>query len=193
MALLFFALSLMSKPMLVTLPFVLLLLDFWPLAKMQDLKLKIQNLKPLAIEKIPFFLLAVASCIVTFIAQKQGGAMVLMAGMPLEARIENALVSYGRYLGKLFWPENLAVVYPVADHWAMSVVVGVIALLVSLSAMSIIARRSHPYLVTGWFWFVGTLSQSSAWWRWANNPWPIVTPIFPQSVCSSSLLGAWRQ
>ncbi|MEJ0089548.1 MAG: tetratricopeptide repeat protein [Limisphaerales bacterium] len=158
LALLFFTLSLMSKPMLVTLPFVLLLLDFWPLARIQNSEFKIQNLKRLTVEKIPFFLLTAASCAVTFIAQKNGGAMVLMAGMPLNARIENALVSYDRYLEKLFWPENLAVVYPVVEHWPAQIAIIASAMLAGLSAVSIAVRRSHPYLMTGWFWFLGTLT-----------------------------------
>ncbi len=76
---------------------------------------------------------------------------------PFAARVENALVSYGRYLGKLFWPENLAVVYPVVDHWPMHVVLSVTTLLLAVSIAAIVLRRSHPYLPTGWFWFIGTL------------------------------------
>jgi len=157
LALVFFAFSLMSKPMLVTLPFVLLLLDWWPLQRMQNVKCKIQNFRMLLLEKIPFFALAAVSCTVTYIAQKNGGAMVLMAGQPFPARVENALVTYGRYLGKLFWPENLAVVYPVADHWPSLVVLLATALLLAVSLASISLHRSHPYLLTGWFWFLGTL------------------------------------
>jgi Flp pilus assembly protein TadD len=156
LALVFFAFSLMSKPMLVTLPFLLLLLDYWPLRRVAGDKWQVTCGK-LVIEKIPFFVLSAASCAVTYLAQKQGGAMVLMAGQPFPARVENALVSYGRYLGKLFWPENLAVVYPVVDHWRLQVVLLVTALLLAVSATAIILRRLHPYLMTGWFWFLGTL------------------------------------
>jgi tetratricopeptide (TPR) repeat protein len=157
LALACYAFSLMSKPMLVTLPFVLLLLDYWPLKRIADCELRIANFKRLVVEKIPFFVLAVGSCIITYIAQKHGGAMVLMAGQPFPARVENALVSYVRYLGKLFWPDHLAVVYPVVDHWPMQVVLLATALLLAVSAAAIILRRSHPYLPTGWFWFLGTL------------------------------------
>jgi tetratricopeptide (TPR) repeat protein len=94
----------------------------------------------------------------TFVAQKHGGAMVLMAGIPFGARCENALVSYCRYLGKLFWPENLAVIYPVADHWPGYVMFLAAALLLGVSVISIVMRRSHPYLVTGWYWFLGMLA-----------------------------------
>jgi tetratricopeptide (TPR) repeat protein len=157
LALVCFAFSLMSKPMLVTLPFLMLLLDWWPLGRIQNSKFKIQNCKWLVLEKIPFFALAAASCAVTYLAQKHGGAMVLMAGQPFPARVENALVSYVRYLGKLFWPDHLAVVYPVVDHWPMQEVVLAIALLAAVSAAVIAMRRSHSYLLTGWFWFLGTL------------------------------------
>jgi tetratricopeptide (TPR) repeat protein len=157
LSLLFFVFSLMSKPMLVTLPFVLLLLDWWPLQRIRNAECGMQNFKLLFLEKIPFFVLAAASCAVTYLAQKHGGAMVLMAGQPFPARVENALVSYCRYLGKLFWPDHLAVVYPVVDHWTTLVVALAVALLLAVSAAALILRRSHPYLLTGWFWFLGTL------------------------------------
>ena len=157
LALVFFAFSLMSKPMLVTLPFVLLLLDWWPLQRIQKPEVGRRNLNWLMAEKIPFLILAAGSCVITYLAQKHGGAMVLMAGQPISARVENAVVSYGRYLGKLLWPENLAVVYPVADHWPLQVLVIATALLLAVSAAALATRRSHPYLVTGWFWFLGTL------------------------------------
>ncbi len=153
LALIFFACSLMSKPMLVTLPFLLLLLDYWPLNRF-----KREPLKNLLVEKIPFFLLAAASCTVTFIAQKRGGAMDLLAAMPLSARCENAIVSYGRYLLHFFWPEKLSVFYPVVDHWPIKIVLACAALLAGITAAVIVARRTHPYLLTGWLWFLGTLT-----------------------------------
>ena len=157
LALVFFAFSLMSKPMLVTLPFVLLLLDWWPLQRIPNSEFRIPNLKRLLVEKIPFFILAAGSCVITYLAQKHGGAMVLMANQPFAARLENAVVSYGRYLGKFFWPENLAVVYPVVDHWPAFTVLAVAFLLLSVSAAVFLTRRTQPYLMTGWFWFLGTL------------------------------------
>jgi Flp pilus assembly protein TadD len=152
LALLFFALGLMSKPMLVTLPMVLLLLDHWPLARWQN-----GNIRKLVVEKIPFLLLAVASCAVTFVAQKQGEAMSLMAGVTVPARLANALVSYCRYLEKLVWPANLSVIYPVVNSWPASEVVGSCLLLLCVSVIAIVLWRSAPYLATGWFWFLGTL------------------------------------
>src|SRR5262249_55626801 len=92
-----------------------------------------------------------------YVAQKRGGAMTLMAGSPFLVRIENVPVSYCRYLGKLLWPENLAAIYPVVDSWPMHVVLGTVALLLAVTAGTVIAHRSHPYLFTGWFWFLGTL------------------------------------
>jgi tetratricopeptide (TPR) repeat protein len=158
LALLFFACSLMSKPMLVTLPFLLLLLDYWPLARIRNSESRIQNFKKCVMEKIPFFLLAAASCAVTFIAQKRGGAMDLLAAMPLSARCENAVVSYCRYLLHFFWPEKLSVFYPVVDHWPIKIVLACAALLAGITAAVIVARRTCPYLLTGWLWFLGTLT-----------------------------------
>ncbi|MDD5141428.1 MAG: tetratricopeptide repeat protein [Verrucomicrobiales bacterium] len=152
LVLVFFALSLMSKPMLVTLPFFLLLLDYWPLNRFRH-----ESAWKLVREKVPLFFLAAASCVVTYVVQKHGGAMELMAEMPFTARLENVPVSFCRYLGKLFWPENLTVIYPVVDHWPMTGVLLAAALLLGVSAASIAARRSHPYLAVGWFWFLGTL------------------------------------
>jgi tetratricopeptide (TPR) repeat protein len=156
LALVFFALSLMSKPMLVTLPFVLLLLDYWPLGRVTRDKWQVTGGK-LVMEQIPFFVLSAGSCVITFLAQRHGGAMVLMADQSLAARLENAVVSYGRYLGKLFWPENLAVLYPVVDHWPALTILAVTFLLLAVSAAALLMRRTQPYLMTGWFWYLGTL------------------------------------
>ena len=147
-----FTLGLMSKPMLVTLPFVLLLLDSWPLDRWTN-----KTAWSLVAEKGPFLVLAAASCVVTFVAQKRADAMVVMAGTPLAARLENALVAYCRYLGKFFWPENLSVIYPVVDSWPFQAVAGSILLLSGLSACAIALRRRCPWWVTGWFWFLGAL------------------------------------
>jgi protein O-mannosyl-transferase len=161
LALVLFALGLMSKPMVVTLPFVLLLLDYWPLGRMRGAEAGVRaggrTVVRLALEKWPFFLLSAVSCAVTFLVQRHGGAMVLMAGQPFEARLENALVSYCRYLGKFFWPENLSVVYPVVDHWAGSAVILSLALLLGVSVFAVAVRRRFPYGLTGWYWYVGTL------------------------------------
>ena len=128
--------------MLVTLPFVLLLLDYWPLKRIANCELRIANFKRLLLEKIPFFILAACSCIITYLAQKHGGAMVLMSNQNFAARLENAVVSYGRYLGKCFWPKNLVVLYPVVDHWPALTVLAMTLLLLAASTAAI---RPLPY------------------------------------------------
>jgi tetratricopeptide (TPR) repeat protein len=150
LSLTFFALGLMSKPMLVTLPCVLLLLDYWPLGR-----LRLATARGLVIEKLPFFLAAAAVSGVTFVVQKQGGAVA--SGWPFSERVANAAVSYCRYLGKLFWPADLDAFYPRVDHWPIAVVVAAGLLLMAISVAVIALRRGHPYAATGWLWFLGTL------------------------------------
>ncbi len=151
-ALFFFALGLMSKPMLVTLPFVLLLLDYWPLDR-----IRAKGCLYLAVEKAPFFVLSVAIAIVTIMAQKESGTVRTMANFPMTIRVENALVSYCRYLGKLFWPTNLPFFYPYPDHWPAVAVLGAALLLSGLFALAWMTRHNHPYVLVGWCWFVVTL------------------------------------
>ncbi len=153
LALVFFALGLMSKPMLVTLPFVLLLLDYWPLRRLGLVEKR--NWGRLIIEKIPFFALVVISSVVTFIVQKKGGAVSTSLG--LAARISNAVVSYVRYLGKLLVPTDLSVLYPYPDHWAGTVVAGCAILLLAISVAVFWFGRRRPYLMVGWLWYLGTL------------------------------------
>jgi Flp pilus assembly protein TadD len=159
LALLFFALGLMSKPMLVTWPFVMLLLDWWPLNRMRSAEcgVRILNLKPLLIEKIPFFALAAAASVVTFVAQRNGGAVVAMENLPLGARAGNAMISYCRYLGKTFWPTDLAVFYPHPGHWPLAEVLLAGLFLAGISALVFMQRRRQPFMLVGWLWFVGTL------------------------------------
>jgi Flp pilus assembly protein TadD len=149
LALFFFALGLMSKPMLVTLPFLMLLLDYWPLERF-----KVQSL---VWEKIPFFVLSMISCVVTFIAQQKGGAVVKLVGIPMTGRIENTFVSYARYLDKTLWPASLANPYPYPGHWEFSLVIYSVALVAGLSAIAVLFARRFPFFFTGWFWFAGTL------------------------------------
>ena len=156
LALIFFALGLMCKPMLVTLPFVLLLLDFWPLQRV-----KVQNpgfrVRGLVFEKTPFFLLSAASCVVTFFAQRNGEAVVSLAKVSLGYRLENAPVAIGRYLLKTIWPADLAVIYPMPDKIPALAIAAAGAALILVSAVAWRARRRSPYLLVGWFWFLGTL------------------------------------
>ena len=157
LSLLFFALGLMSKPMLVTLPFVLLLLDWWPLNRVSTGRFRMAGLKPLVCEKIPFFALSMTACVVTFIAQQKGGAVTAMAKFPLPARMENAAVSYLRYLVKAFWPEPLAIPYPHPGHWPAALVLVSTGLFVVLCMGAFWSARKFPFALTGWFWFAGML------------------------------------
>jgi protein O-mannosyl-transferase len=156
-ALAFFALGLMAKPMLVTLPFVMLLLDWWPLQRISNPGFQTSNLRRLIFEKTPFFLLTIISCVITFVVQQKGGAVAALAKISLAERIENAFVSYARYLGKTFWPHALASPYPHPGHWEMSLVIFSAALVIGLSAIAVLFARRFPFVFTGWFWFVGTL------------------------------------
>ena len=154
-----FILGILSKPMLVTVPFVLLLLDYWPLRRMTFQRSKRDlpgrpNIGRLIWEKVPFALVAGAWSIVTFVLQKGAGA-IDQHGILL--RIANAIVSYATYLWNTFWPQNLAVFYPypVAVSWGLITVSA--ALLVLISFLCIARRRSSPYLIVGWFWYLGML------------------------------------
>jgi protein O-mannosyl-transferase len=165
LTLLLFALGLLAKPMLVTLPFLLLLLDYWPLNRFSiaDCRLSIDISKnrkslKLLIEKIPFLVLAAVSSVITFLAQRSSGAMAGIDILPLKDRIANAFLSYARYTGKLFWPQNLAVFYPFdANSFAFWQVAMCVLLLIMIFILVIRFGRNRKYLPVGWFWFVGTL------------------------------------
>ncbi len=157
LSLFLFALGLMSKPMLVTLPFVLLLLDFWPLERLAKSGLEVPVMRRLVMEKLPFFALSAASCVVTFMVQQQSRAVRSLTDFSFGVRIENAFVSYARYLGKLFWPTDLVILYPHPGHWPLTLVILAALLVVGLSAAVLWRARTRPFLVTGWYWFLGTL------------------------------------
>jgi protein O-mannosyl-transferase len=155
LSLLLFALGLMSKPMLVTWPFVLLLLDIWPLRRFELTRAGLKTVFRLLVEKTPFFALSVGSSIVTFIVQRKGGAV--STSISFVARIENAVVAYARYLGDLFWPHDLAVLYPHPGAWPWPDILIAAAILIGITVAVLIFARSRPYLLVGWLWFVGTL------------------------------------
>jgi Tfp pilus assembly protein PilF len=198
LVLLFFVLGLMAKPMLVTLPFVLLLLDYWPLQRFQAIKLdhKVQAevfksvtsdkqknkskkkpvvnetlevkkpadpeykwslIYPLLWEKVPLFVLAILSSIVTYIAEQKGGAVESIEAIPLVVRIGNAFVSYITYIGKMIWSHNLAVLYPHPMGWIPWQVLGSVLLLIAITVAVFRMARRSPYLATGWLWYIGTL------------------------------------
>jgi len=157
LALACFALGLMSKPMLVTVPFLLLLLDYWPLERfprnLQDSEHRISL--ALVAEKLPFLALCLASSVVTFLVQRKGGAV--STSLSLAARIGNAVVSYARYMGKMCWPQNLSVLYPHPGHWPIWQVVASSILVVGISGAVVWMSKNRPYLAVGWLWFLGAL------------------------------------
>ena len=164
LALCFFVLGLMSKPMLVTWPFVLLLLDYWPLGRFglqadsgPPSTRKWQIVNRILWEKAPFFLIAAVFSVVTLLVQKHGGAVKAAQDFPLDVRCANALVSYCRYLGKLLWPTGLAVYYPHPQHWPLGLVLLAGGLLLGISVLLFAQRRRAPFLLVGWLWFCGTL------------------------------------
>jgi tetratricopeptide (TPR) repeat protein len=148
LALGFFALSLMCKPMLVTLPFLFLVLDWWPFGRRP-------SWRKLVLEKTPFLVLSTVSCVLTFLAQEKGGAVI--EGEGIAGRWQNAVVSVAAYVQDFFWPMNLAVGYPRPDHWpAGAVAEAAIAVLV-ITAVAVWGCRRRPWVAVGWLWFLGTL------------------------------------
>jgi tetratricopeptide (TPR) repeat protein len=154
---LLFACGLMSKPMLVTLPFVLLLLDYWPLRRLEGQKSEVGSRLPrLITEKIPLFALSAFSCMATLFAQRQGPSAIDQ--LPFLWRLNNTFVSYVTYIWEMLWPARLAVFYPHPNDRLPPVnVTAAIALVVGVSLLVIYLRRTKPYLVTGWFWYLGML------------------------------------
>jgi len=177
LTLLLFFLGLLAKPMLITLPFLLLLLDYWPLRRFdpdqarKGLSRKKRKSSPaydkrkillrVIIEKIPFFIIAAVSGVVTFLTQRAGGVIVGIDKIPLNERIINAVFSYAAYIGKLFWPFNLAVNYPFNSSTVASItpvqLVLYALLLGGLSLLAFYFWSSRKYLLVGWLWFLGTL------------------------------------
>lgn len=158
-----YVLGLMAKPMLVTLPLVLLLLDYWPLGRFKKLNAGPRffyarnSLLYLTYEKTPLFLLAAASCIITFFAQKAGGAVGSLNMLPFNTRIANALVSYVDYIFKMFWPFNLGVFYPHPKLLPLWQVVGAVFFIVAISLLAVQNLKTRPHLFVGWFWYLITL------------------------------------
>jgi Flp pilus assembly protein TadD len=156
------ALGLLVKPMLVTLPFVLMLLDFWPLrrwafAGMNGEGLHQRNTPQIVLEKVPLLLLSMLSVYISTKSVQGEGDVVSLQFIPMLLRIENALVSYVKYIGKMIWPQNLSVYYPFPDMVSAGQLMLAVAVLVSVSALAIWGIKRRPYLAVGWFWFLGTL------------------------------------
>ncbi|QTA92395.1 tetratricopeptide repeat protein [Desulfonema magnum] len=152
-----FMLGLMAKPMVITLPCVLILLDYWPLNRFSSDTSGKNNLKNCLAEKIPFFILSGVSGAVTFLVQQNGGAVRSLETYPLHIRIGNALVAYVKYIGKMIWPSDLSFFYPhegILPLWQI-LGAGILLLLVFLFVIRNI--KQHPYLAAGWLWYMGTL------------------------------------
>lgn len=163
------ALGLMSKPMAVTLPFVLLLLDYWPLGRFGGAVTVFDgsfggvrsagaaSIRRLVVEKVPLVALVASSCAITLIAQGGGGAVIALDQIPLEARVANAMVTYVEYLRKTAWPAGLAMFYPhfgMPPAWATAVSVLALA---GATVLSLRVARRRPYVPVGWLWYLGTL------------------------------------
>ena len=145
-ALLFFLLGLLAKPMLVTLPLVLLLLDYWPLRRGVRI-----------LEKAPFLLLSAIFCVVTFQVHREAGSAALLDLLPFATRVQNALVSYAFYAVKLFWPVNLAAYYPYPPHPLVAMAVLSALGMIAMTILAVRMRHREPCLIVGWTWYVVTL------------------------------------
>lgn len=149
-----YAACLLAKPMGVTFPFVLLLLDFWPLRRTEIGKV---GWASLVYEKIPLFFLSAAASAITFIVQRQSDALYSLLFMPLGDRLANATVSYATYLVKMVWPAGLSIYYPYNGPPSLINTLCALALIVLVTVLSVLQYKRRPYLLVGWLWYVGTL------------------------------------
>lgn len=164
--LLLFMAGLMSKPMLVTLPLILLILDYWPLDRLKQLSSSNTSITPpwfpisfrLVLEKIPLIVLSATSSAITIFAQQHGNTVMSLEVLPLEMRIANALVSYVTYIWKTIWPVDLAVFYPHPGMHAIGRIAGSGLLLLCIFIIVGYSSRKHPYLAVGWLWYFITLA-----------------------------------
>jgi Tfp pilus assembly protein PilF len=158
-----FALGLMAKPMLVTLPFTLILLDYWPLRRWSLSALnrgegrRKSNTQYIILEKVPLLLLSTLTVYISSKSIQGEGDVTSLQLVPMLLRIENALVSYVKYIGKMIWPQNLSVYYPFPDMVPAGQLIGAVAVLVALSSLAVWGLKRRPYLAVGWFWFLGSL------------------------------------
>jgi protein O-mannosyl-transferase len=153
----FFAFGLMSKPMVVTLPFVLLLLDYWPGQRFQSPITDYRLLGHLFVEKVPYLALTAIACIPTYLAQKQADAVASTAGLPISTRVTHAILSYAHYIDATVWPRHLAVYYPYETAFPSIQIIAAALVLAIVSIAAICFARKLPFLIVGWFWFLGTL------------------------------------
>jgi len=193
-----FALGLMSKPMLVTLPFLLILLDYWPLRRLNFGQSNYSN-KPnakktsifgLLLEKVPLLILS-AILIVIIFSQKHGAeAFIPPDYVPITLRVSNAIVSYTVYLLKMVWPAGLAIFYPYPDFLSLWHVAGSVILLLTISCLVFRWRLPHPYLITGWLWYLGTLVPVIGLVQW--GAWPAMADRFTYvPLTGVFIISAW--
>ena len=185
-SLVFFLLGLMAKPMVVTLPFVLLLLDYWPLKlyaensppaagrRAQDKNLHLPGRAELPLcpefwggaaappyrrflDKLPFFLMSILACVATLVAQRSGGAIKTFDQVSFFARAANVPLAYAAYIGKTFWPSHLCAFYPLPKETETAEAVCALLALIGITALAVRWRRRWPWLLVGWLWFLGTL------------------------------------
>ena len=213
LVLLSFTLGLMSKAMLVTLPFVLLLLDYWPLGRFlfkQDSKSSLLpapgiahhqglSLFHLVREKIPLWILSGTWCVLTFFAEKSSGAIGGLETIPLGTRLANAISSYGLYLERMIWPRNLAVYYPFPDMVPTGQVVLGGILLLGISFLAIRWVQTRPYLLVGWLWYLGTLVPVIGLVPVGSHAMadrytyvPLIGPFIMIALAGSDFLMGWR-
>jgi hypothetical protein len=164
-----FAAGLMAKPMLVTLPFVLLLMDYWPLGRWgKEAPTDFNGMgaaegkrmlpsRFIVLEKVPLFVLAVFSSVITFYAQKGGGAVSSLHQLPFTTRFANALVSFINYIVKMVWPRDLSIIYPLDPGMPVWQAAPAVIVLAVVTVLSVRAARRRPYLIVGWLWYLGTL------------------------------------
>ena len=164
----FFACALMAKPMVVTLPVVLLFLDFWPLARLSFIadkkRASLISFSRAISEKIPLFILSLASCVVTIFAARSGNRV--LDSIPLGDRLANAAITYCTYIYQLFWPDRLAVFYPLpVESPALTSSAAATIVIVSITITTIVLRKRLPYLFVGWFWYLVMLLPVIGIWQ----------------------------
>jgi Flp pilus assembly protein TadD len=210
-----FALGLLAKPMVVTLPFVLLLLDYWPLRRLRFGHLRGNDNEKakksvdagrrsrpfyLVVEKVPFLALSGGSVYLSCLSLEPWGSIISAESVPMKLRISNALVSYVSYIGKMIWPHNLAVFYPPPHMLPMLKVAIAALILASISVLVVLALRRFPYLVVGWLWYVGTLVPVIGFVQWGLWPamadrWAYI-PLIGLSIIiawgATDLVARWR-
>jgi len=161
-----FAMGLMAKPQVITLPFVLLLWDYWPLGRIfateqpseAETAMQARSFSSLVVEKLPLFVFSAVSAVVTLVAQHESGAMSGPHWQPFSIRVANAIVAYTRYLGKAFWPAHLSLLYPhPGNSLSAWQVLAALVLLLGITALAVAERARRRYLLVGWLWFLGTL------------------------------------